>query len=361
MGRIWMPGCGGGGATSDELTATKAHVLEGHTAVTSDSNDEAATGTMLGRNTVGKNSAIGMNSAYPNVALSIGDGNQITNALDGKVYLASRPPAGWYNGQAFVGMPQADAAWIGGLTADKLAYNQTAFGLTGAYKGLGNASPGDVRAGKWFSTAVLSDVEGTIEDMAGQTVNPGTSAKTVSCSNKYMTGNITVPAISIPAAYIKKNQTITFPDGSSVTGTFEGYPSGQTDIYNCTISANSGNVDGFSLIANTGISGGSLWWNTDGTIMAANDYDLSRYDKLRVYTNVDSSYDYLNFSFGIYEVSSPSGSRRYTTLWSGRVWPTTSPNLTYRTIELNDYHPVGKPYITGSPGLQVKYWCFVKD
>ena len=57
-----------------------------------------------------------------------------------------------------------------------------------------------------------------------------------------MLGNITVPAISIPAAYIKKGQRITFPDGSSVVGTFEGWVPVATDLY-----YNGANANGFVI------------------------------------------------------------------------------------------------------------------
>lgn len=46
MGRILTSPGGGGGTSSDELTATKAQVLEGYTAVTKDSDDEATSGAM---------------------------------------------------------------------------------------------------------------------------------------------------------------------------------------------------------------------------------------------------------------------------------------------------------------------------
>ena len=72
------------------------------------------------------------------------------------------------------------------------------------------------------------------------TLNPGTTQKTAYVYQKYMLGNITVPAISIPAAYIKKGQRITFPDGSSVVGTFEGWVPVATDLY-----YNGQNVAGF--------------------------------------------------------------------------------------------------------------------
>ena len=70
-----------------------------------------------------------------------------------------------------------------------------------------------------------------IPTQAAMTLNPGTTQKTAYVYQKYMLGNITVPAINIPAAYIKKGQRITFPDGSSVVGTFEGWVPTATDIY----------------------------------------------------------------------------------------------------------------------------------
>lgn len=70
-----------------------------------------------------------------------------------------------------------------------------------------------------------------IPTQAAMTLKPGTTQKTAYVYQKYMLGNITVPAINIPAAYIKKGQRITFPDGSSVVGTFEGWVPIATDIY----------------------------------------------------------------------------------------------------------------------------------
>lgn len=69
------------------------------------------------------------------------------------------------------------------------------------------------------------------QTQTAMTLNPGTTQKTAYVYQKYMLGNITVPAINIPAAYIKKGQRIIFPDGSSVVGTFEGWVPVATDIY----------------------------------------------------------------------------------------------------------------------------------
>lgn len=69
------------------------------------------------------------------------------------------------------------------------------------------------------------------QTQTAMTLNPGTTQKIAYVYQKYMLGNITVPAIDIPAAYIKKGQKITFPDGSSVVGTWEGYVANANDLY----------------------------------------------------------------------------------------------------------------------------------
>lgn len=71
----------------------------------------------------------------------------------------------------------------------------------------------------------------SIATLGAQTIYPGTTAKTLSTTGKYCTGNVTVPAVSIAAAYIKKGQVITLPDGSTITGTWEGYVAAATDLY----------------------------------------------------------------------------------------------------------------------------------
>ena len=86
-----------------------------------------------------------------------------------------------------------------------------------------------------------------IPTQAAMTLNPGTTQKTAYVYQKYMLGNITVPAINIPAAYIKKGQRITFPDGSSVVGTFEGYVANANDLYNRGIYNNPMNLENSNM------------------------------------------------------------------------------------------------------------------
>ena len=174
MGKVLASGGGGGGTGSDECTASKAQVLAGYTAVTSDSGDEAVAGTMPDN----------------------GDQSGTLNCGQSKVI-----PEGYTSG--------------GTVTANSLA----------------DQTPGNLVAGKMLSGVYGYSngvkVTGNIASMGAQTVTPGNAAKTVSCSGKYMTGNVTVSAVAnLTAANIKKGVTV-----GGVTGTWEGYVATPTDLY----------------------------------------------------------------------------------------------------------------------------------
>lgn len=178
MGTVWMPGGSGGGASSDDCTAGKAQVLSGYTAVTRDSDDEAAAGAMPNRGAW--TSRIGVN---------------------GKAAI----PAGYHNGSGYVDQAITNRGAV-----------NASLGINGTYtipEGYHNG------AGK---------VTQSIATMGAQTVAPGNSQKVVPCSGKYMTGNVTVQAVSnLIAANIKKGVTV-----GGVVGTWEGYVAAPTDIYN---------------------------------------------------------------------------------------------------------------------------------
>ena len=173
---------GSGGAASDECTALKGHVLAGKTAVTQDSGDEPAAGTMPERGNW--NGSVGMNGS-----ITIPEGH---HAGSGRV----TGPAVTQRG-----------AWTSRL------------GINGRV-----AIPEGYHNGAGY-------VDQAIATQGALTLNPGTTAKTGAVSGKYMTGNITVPAVSIPANVIKKGHTVWFPDGSSVVGTFEGWVPGNNDLF----------------------------------------------------------------------------------------------------------------------------------
>lgn len=81
MGRILTSPGGGGGTSSDELTATKAQVLEGYTAVTKDSDDEPVVGSM--KNVSAIDNAISIGHTTESVYLRMTNGAHIQNASQG--------------------------------------------------------------------------------------------------------------------------------------------------------------------------------------------------------------------------------------------------------------------------------------
>lgn len=130
----------GGGADSEELTATKSQVLSPYTAVTHDSDGEPVQGTMKDNGAVSY--SLPINGSY---------------AI----------PQGYHNGQ-----------------------------------------------GK---------VTQSITTMNGSTVNPSTSTVTIGTDKKYINGNFTIPAFSLPSASVIKKGTKVTIYGKTVTGTFEGW------------------------------------------------------------------------------------------------------------------------------------------
>ena len=178
MGKIWMSG-GGGGADLDVITAGAGDILAGKVIV--DKDGEPLTGTMVDR------------------------GNWSSSEL----------PAG-----AAVTIPGGKHSGGGKVTAKSLA-SQTP----------GTVSAGHILAGKtaWSNG---SKITGTIPSQAGGTLTPSTSAVTANCANKYMTGNYTIPAFSLPPANaLRKGYSYTLY-GKTVTGTFEGYVTSPLYLYN---------------------------------------------------------------------------------------------------------------------------------
>lgn len=189
MGKVWMPGGGGGGTTSDELTATKGDVLKGKTAVTSDSDDEAITGTLELTGNAGDGDVLAGKGYYntdpktkrtgtmadksgttQSAAASLDSGNsrvQMTIPATGKYSTASKLYATYTAILDLIG-----------LTAAKIAIGNTILGRAGTYKGLGDAAVGHVLKGKKFSTASLSNATGTMEDR-------GAPTQSLNCGGSY--------------------------------------------------------------------------------------------------------------------------------------------------------------------------------
>lgn len=220
----------GVGVGSDECTAAKADVLAGKTAVTKDSNDGAAAGTMPNCGTW--TSRIGVN---------------------GKAVI----PAGYHNGSGYVDQAINNRGSI-----------SATLGINGTYT---------IPEGYHNGTGKVTQ---NIPTMGAQTIIPGNTAKTVSCNGKYMTGNVTVSAVSnLTAANIKKGVTV-----GGITGTWEGWLPENYYVFN------NGNVNnlGFTQFYNDRFSvGDNILFNTNGNgklngCAVSVPIDLTGYKKLYV-------------------------------------------------------------------------------
>lgn len=198
---------GGGGTGSDEVTAKLEDVLAGKTAVTRDSNDEAGVGTLPDKSGTVQAADASLDTSNSRVVLTI--------PAVGKYSLASKLYAAF-----------ASIASLIGLTAEKLAMGASVLGVSGSYKGLGNATAADVRKGKTFSTATLSNTAGTMAEKAAQTYYATTNDQTIN-ANQYLTGAQTIKAIkqtNLTAENVKSGVVVTVNNNNAnvfnVTGTF---------------------------------------------------------------------------------------------------------------------------------------------
>lgn len=125
---------GGGGLSNTKLalaTADTGDVISGKKFYSGDKS--LKTGSILPRNTVGQNGTVGISQYFPEVAVSKANSNNTqTNAnLDGVSRLCLQPPAGFYDGNSYVGETFAKVASAIGLTAEKLCVGNTVIGVKG--------------------------------------------------------------------------------------------------------------------------------------------------------------------------------------------------------------------------------------
>lgn len=125
---------GGGGLSLTKLalaTAETGDALYGKKFYSGDKTLKE--GSILPRNTVGQNGTVGLSQFLTGVAVSKANSynTQTNNNLDGVSRLCFQPPAGFYNGNTYVGETYANVASAIGLTAEKLMYGQQVLGITG--------------------------------------------------------------------------------------------------------------------------------------------------------------------------------------------------------------------------------------
>lgn len=136
---------GGGGLSLTKLalaTADTGDVISGKKFYSGDKS--LKTGSILPRNTVGQNGTVGISQYFPEVAVSKANSNntQTNNNLDRVSRLCLQPPAGFYNGESYVGETFAKVASAIGLTAGKLCVGNTVLDVrgTGVTKAVWNGS-----------------------------------------------------------------------------------------------------------------------------------------------------------------------------------------------------------------------------
>ena len=126
---------GGGGLSLTKLalaTADTGDVISGKKFYSGDKS--LKTGSILPRNTVGQNGTVGISRYFSEVAVSKAnsDNTQTNNNLDGVSRLCLQPPAGFYDGNSYVGETFSKVASAIGLTAGKLCAGNTVLGVNGA-------------------------------------------------------------------------------------------------------------------------------------------------------------------------------------------------------------------------------------
>lgn len=249
---------GGGGTGSDDVTALNKHVLEPYTAVTKESDDDPATGTM--KNLVDRATITHTSDNATKVLLA--DEAYIAENSDGvrRVELRYNGDEGFIKPNTLVAYPESQAGAKFGITADKIANGQVVLGMTGTYKGLGNATAAQVLSGYSFSTAALSNASGSMPDRGAwgstlaingsvtipagyhngsgritqsiatkgaTTITPRAAQQTAVGAGTYCSGNIIVAGNgNFVAGNIKKGVNIW-----GVVGTFEGWVPSPQDLY----------------------------------------------------------------------------------------------------------------------------------
>lgn len=200
MGRLNISVGGGGGISSDEVTAVLTDVLEGTTALTSDSNDEIGEGAMLDKSGTSQAAEASLDTTNSRL--------QMTVPETGKYSTASKLYAAYSAIRTLIG-----------LTAAKIISGNTILGLAGTA-----TSDATIRAESQLLKGVIAygkngvKYTGTIASLAAKTYTPGTSNQTIA-AGQYLSGAQTIKGdANLKAANIKNGVSI-----FGITGTYEGY------------------------------------------------------------------------------------------------------------------------------------------
>ena len=222
MGKGLLVQGGGGGTSSDDLTAKKMQVLEGYTAVTNDSDDEAIEGGMKNLTDRAKIT----HAATNNTKVVLGDTAYISTNSDGttRAEIRYNGDEGFITSNTLIAIDQGSMATAGNLTAAKIAKGESAFGINGTYTSDANATADKILTG--FSGYVNGS------KINGDMLNQGTKTASLNCGGSYVipkgfhdgNGKVTANSLSsqtdatATAPYIYKGKTA-WVKGSKLTGT----------------------------------------------------------------------------------------------------------------------------------------------
>ena len=222
MGKGLLVQGGGGGTSSDDLTAKKMQVLEGYTAVTNDSDDEAIEGGM--KNLTDRSEVT--HTTDNNTKVVLGDAAYISTNSDGttRAEIRYNGDEGFITPNTFVAIDQGSMATAGNLTAAKIAKGESAFGINGTYTSDANATADKILTG--FSGYVNGS------KINGDMLNQGAKTASLNCGGSYIipkgfhdgNGKVTANSLSsqtdatATAPYIYKGKTA-WVKGSKLTGT----------------------------------------------------------------------------------------------------------------------------------------------
>lgn len=146
MGNILMTGSGGGGAGSDDCTATAAELLKGYTGILKGSDDEPVQGTLEltgnaqaahvlnGETFYTNNAKSKQTGTMPNRGDYNGWGNSKGNDA-GNQRMWVKIPQGYYNENANVFLSWADIRNMAGITAVKIKKGESIMGIIGSFEG----------------------------------------------------------------------------------------------------------------------------------------------------------------------------------------------------------------------------------
>lgn len=146
MGNILMTGSGGGGAGSDDCTATAAELLKGYTGILKGSDDEPVQGTLEltgnaqaahvlnGETFYTNNAKSKQTGTMPNRGDYNGWGNSKGNDA-GNQRMWVKVPSGYYNENANVFLSWEDIRNMAGITPEKIKKNEPIMGIIGSFEG----------------------------------------------------------------------------------------------------------------------------------------------------------------------------------------------------------------------------------